>query len=87
MQELMNRFSLDAVKFNGQMLGCLIFVWLVVVATALSSLASQPFTRKQRLFWGFLVVCVPVFGLLAYLPFSMVEGRHSGLFGSGAKNN
>jgi hypothetical protein len=79
MKESLNRFSLDAVKFNEQMLLCLIAIWLVVVGTAISSIYSQPFSKKQRLFWILLVICLPILGLLIYLPFSMPEGRQSAL--------
>jgi hypothetical protein len=79
MKESLNRFSLDAVKFNEQMFICLLAIWLVVVGTAISSIYSQPFSKKQRLFWILLVVCLPVLGLLIYLPFSMPEGRQSAL--------
>lgn len=79
MRESLNRFSLDAVKFNDQMMICLVAIWLVVIGTAISSVYSQPFSKKQRLFWTFLIVCLPIVGLLVYLPFSMPEGRQSAL--------
>lgn len=79
MRENLNKFSLDAVKFNDQMFICLVAIWLVVIGTAISSIYSQPFSKKQRLFWSLLVICLPVVGLLIYLPFSMPEGRHSAL--------
>lgn len=79
MRETLNRFSLDAVKFNDQMLVCLVAIWLVVIGTAISSIHSQPFSKKQRLFWTLVVICLPVVGLLIYLPFSMPEGRQNTL--------
>jgi hypothetical protein len=79
MKDTLNRFSLDAVKFNDQMFICLVAIWLVVVGTTISSIYSQPFSKKQRLFWVLLVICLPVIGLLVYLPFSMPEGRQSAL--------
>jgi hypothetical protein len=79
MRESLNRFSLDAVKFNDQMLICLVAIWLVVIGTAISSIYSQPFSKKQRLFWVLVVVCVPIAGVLIYLPFSMPEARNNAL--------
>jgi hypothetical protein len=79
MRETLNRFSLDAVKFNDQMLVCLVAIWLVVVGTAVSSIYSQPFSKKQRLFWILLIICLPIVGVLIYLPFSLPEGRQSAL--------
>jgi hypothetical protein len=81
MRQALNRFSLDAVKFNNEMLLCLVAVWLVVVGTTISSIYSQPFSTKQRVFWILLVVCLPIIGLLIYLPFSMPEARQSALMG------
>lgn len=79
MRESLNRFSLEAVKFNDQMLLSLIAIWLVVIGTAISSIYSQPFSKKQRLFWVLVVICLPVIGVLIYLPFSMPEGRQNAL--------
>lgn len=79
MRESLNRFSLEAVKFNDQMFICLVAIWLVVIGTAISSIYSQPFSKKQRLFWIFVVICLPVVGVLVYLPFSMPEARQNAL--------
>ncbi len=85
MSDILNRFSLDAAKFNSQILICLVLVWLVVLGTAVSSVMSRPFTKKQRVFWILLMLFVPVFGLLAYLPFSASVGKHEANFGFGGK--
>jgi hypothetical protein len=43
-----------------------------------SILVRQPrFDSRQRWFWILMVVCVPVFGLLAYLPFSIRREGYS----------
>lgn len=80
MSELLNKFSWDAVKWNGQIAACIIFIWVVVLATAISSVMSQPFTSKQRFFWIVLLIFFPVVGLLAYLPFSLTESRYPLMF-------
>ena len=51
----------------------MLFVWLVVLACGIGSLYSlgPQFNRKQRIFWILIMVCLPLFGLLAYLPFSV----------------
>jgi len=46
-------------------------LWVAIVACAISSIMHQPFTSKQRTVWLILVTCFPIFGLLAYLPFSI----------------
>lgn len=48
-------------------------VWLAVVACTLSSIRSRPFRRRAKIVWSLVVVLLPLFGLLAYLPFSLNE--------------
>jgi hypothetical protein len=68
--ELFNRFSLEAIKFNSFVLLAMIAAWLVVVCCAVSSIRARPFSARQKLFWVVFVVAVPLVGVLAYLPFS-----------------
>src|SRR5581483_11920940 len=70
MSELLNRFSIQAVKFNWQMLALVALIWLVVVGCVISSIFARPFSPRQRIFWITIVICLPLIGLLAYLPFS-----------------
>jgi hypothetical protein len=77
MPSIFYRFSLDPAKIDAKMAAVIIFVWLAVVVCAVGSvLAHQPrFDERKRWFWILMVVCVPVIGLLVYLPFSH---RHEG---------
>jgi hypothetical protein len=75
MSDFLNRFSLDAVKFNNQVLICLIIIWIVVLACAVHSVICQPFNKHQRWFWILLIVCLPGVGLLCYLPFALTKER------------
>lgn len=70
MSELLERISFQHAKFNSQVGICLILIWFAVLACAVSSINAQPFTKKQRRFWLLVVTLVPIFGVLAYLPFS-----------------
>ena len=70
MSELFNRFTYQDAKFNTQVVLACLGVWLIVLWCAISSILSQPFTRRQRQFWLAVVILLPVIGLLAYLPFS-----------------
>ena len=70
MNNLLNRFSLESVKWNDQIMLCLIAIWLVVLGCAISSVMGQPFNKQRRTFWMILIIALPVVGLLAYLPFS-----------------
>ncbi len=75
MSDLLNRFSLDALKFNNQILWCLVGIWLVVLACAVHSIFSLPLNKPQRWFWTLMVVCLPGIGLLSYLPFALTTER------------
>ncbi len=61
---------------------CTLFLWLVVVGCAISSVFAQPIDRKQRIFWIALILGLPLVGLLAYLPFSVRRANHPMLFQS-----
>jgi hypothetical protein len=71
MSELLNRFSLEAAKFNSQVFLSLLLIWIAVVTCAIISVNSQGFSERQRRLWIWIVVGVPLLGLLAYLPFSV----------------
>jgi hypothetical protein len=69
--ELLNRFSLEAAKFNYQVFLCLFLIWCTLVVCAIFSINSHKFSTRQRHLWLWVVIGVPLFGLLAYLPFSI----------------
>lgn len=76
MSELLNRFSLSSAKWNEQVAISVLILWLAIVACAISSIMAQPFSSVQRRFWIGVVICLPIIGVLAYLPFSF---RHEDL--------
>lgn len=76
MDQLINKLDLSSIKFSPQILLCMIGVWVILIACVILSILSRPFSDKERRFWMFLTVCVPVIGVLAYLPFSF---RHDEL--------
>jgi len=80
MREILSRFSWDAIKFNEQVLACMLVVWGAVLLCAVSSIRSQPFGKGQRAFWLFMVICVPLLGLLFYLPFSFRAANYPEFF-------
>lgn len=76
MSQLLNRFSFSTAQWNSHVVLSLVIVWMVMVICAVSSIRSQGYSDSQRRFWTWLVILVPFFGLLAYLPFSF---RHEDL--------
>jgi hypothetical protein len=70
MSEILNRFTLEAAKFNAQVFLSLFLIWAAMVLCAVLSLNSQGFSERQRRLWIWIIVGVPLLGLLAYLPFS-----------------
>jgi phage terminase large subunit-like protein len=69
-EKITSRFSLQAMKITWQIELFIFLIWLAVTGCAITSILSQPFTKKQRLFWIVIVLFVPLIGVLAYLPFS-----------------
>ena len=80
MRALLERFSFNAVKFDSQLLVCMVIVWLLVLVCAILSIVSQSLTPKQRWFWILVVVCLPCVGLLFYLPFSLSKDSPARLY-------
>lgn len=80
MSDIFSRFSLHAAKFNGQVWICLALIWLVVLGCAITSIHAQPFSSRQQKFWISAVVCIPLLGVLAYLPFSFRREQLAQLF-------
>ena len=80
MTDIFSRFSLHAAKFNGQVWVCLAVIWLVVLACAITSIYTQSFSARQQRFWISIVVFIPLFGVLAYLPFSFRREQLAQLF-------
>ena len=88
MSEILNRFSLSSAKWNTQVTVSVIVLWLAIVVCSISSIRAQPFSKVQQRFWMLVVVCFPIVGLLAYLPFSfrredlphalMLKNKHKG---------
>ncbi|MGA3169838.1 MAG: hypothetical protein ABSE62_02390 [Chthoniobacteraceae bacterium] len=70
MSHLLNRFSLQAAKWNGSVAFALVVIWIAVLGCILSSILTQPFDRQQRIFWVAIVILLPGIGVLAYLPFA-----------------
>jgi cytochrome bd-type quinol oxidase subunit 1 len=80
MQDLLNKFSWDSIKFDFQILVCCIIIWLAVLACAISSVWKQPMPRRQKLVWIGIIVGIPLAGLFVYLPFSIQTEGHSQLW-------
>ncbi len=80
MNEIIGRFSLNAIKFNGQVLGCMICVWIAVLVCAIGSLNKQAYTPARRRFWLAFMILVPGVGVLCYLPSCIHADSHPELF-------
>lgn len=80
MKDFINRFSLNSIKFDYQVLAGMIFVWLVVVGAAIHSILQQDLPPRQRRLWICIVVLLPILGVLAYLPFSFKLEHYPDLF-------
>lgn len=77
---IFKRFSLDSAKTDGLTWILAVLVWMLVVACAVSSIYKQFSDAKQRRTWTLLVICLPILGLLWYLPFSFKKEDYPFLF-------
>ncbi len=71
MSEFFSRFNFQESSLTFQVWAAAAVIWIAVLACCVTSIVSQPFSVRQRIVWIALVVCVPLLGLLAYLPFSI----------------
>ena len=70
LSHILNHFSLQAAKWSSSVLITLLIVWLAVLGCIYSSILTQPFERRQRIFWLLAVTLLPIIGVLTYLPFA-----------------
>ncbi|MEO8352442.1 MAG: PLDc N-terminal domain-containing protein [Chthoniobacteraceae bacterium] len=71
MFDLLHRFSFSTASWSLEVGLGVLLLWVAIVACAISSIRAQDFTNGQRRFWAVVVICLPIIGLLAYLPFSI----------------
>lgn len=71
MSELLNRFHFQESSLTFQVWLAAAIIWVAVVLCTITSILAQPFSLRQRLMWICIVTGLPLFGLLAYLPFSI----------------
>lgn len=64
------RFSIESYKFDGQILACVILIWITVVACTISSIFNRTKHPTTRALWIALVLLLPLLGVLIYLPFA-----------------
>ena len=80
MSEILDRFSLSAIKFDVPTLLGMIFAWLIVVACALKSVWTRGISKRNAFVWSLLIVFCPVVGVLIFLPFSFRLDHYPDLF-------
>jgi fatty-acid desaturase len=80
MSELLDRFSLEALKFDYQVLAGMIMIWLIVLVCALHSLYAQGLSRSKQITWFLVMLLLPIVGVLIYLPFSFRIENYPDLF-------
>jgi hypothetical protein len=80
MTDIFNRFSLDAIKWTDDVKAVVLILWLLVVLCGISSIISQPISRKNKVMWTLFILFVPLIGVLVYLPFSIRLENYPQLF-------
>ena len=77
MSELFDRFSFSSAQWSTEVAVSAAVLWVAMLACAISSIRAQPFSVARRRFWMVIIICLPIFGLLAYLPFSLTGENRS----------
>ena len=67
MKEILQRFSLESAKINGQTMSIAAFLYLITLGCVIHSITQQPFDRKRRSLWMIFVICGGPFLILPYL--------------------
>ena len=80
MSEILDRFSLDAIKFDMPVLVGMIMAWLIVVACAVHSIWLHSKHKQSAMMWTAFVVLCPIIGVLVFLPFSFRLEHYPDLF-------
>ena len=80
MKSILDRFDfhIDGSKMDLNAWFIFVVAWLIVVGCSIGSVyGHRNFTRRQKRFWVLLIICVPFFGVLAYLPTSLLKEGYS----------
>lgn len=81
MKAILDRFDfwISESKMDSLSWTIVIVAWLVVVVCSLGSVIAHGnrFTTRQRWFWFWMIVGIPFFGVLAYLPASVLKDGYS----------
>ena len=71
MSEVLSGIGFSFAKWDATAWTCALALWLALLACAITSICTQRFGAVQRRCWVFVVIALPILGLLAYLPFSI----------------
>jgi chromate transport protein ChrA len=69
--QFLSRFDFSDPHFGQEMFFFVAIIWCVVLVSAVWSICSKMQKWPARAFWIAIVVCLPLVGLLLYLPFSI----------------
>lgn len=80
MSEILDRFSLDAIKFDVPVLLGMIFAWLIVAGCAIHSIWMHSKNKSKAMLWTLFIIFCPIVGVLVFLPFSFRIEHYPDLF-------
>jgi hypothetical protein len=87
MHALLDRFNFQSARWPSGVSLIIFLIWMTVVACIISSILTQPFGPRQRIFWITVVVLLPGVGVLAYLPFAFRKEELPPIFQHRAKRS
>lgn len=82
----LSRFDFSNPQLTGEILFFVSVIWLVVVSCAIWSVCTRMRRWSGKLLWIFILVALPVVGLILYLPFSLDNDALQSLVRFGRRN-
>jgi len=83
MLDRIRRIDFTHPNITGEIIVFTVIIWIAVLGCAIWSILEQPKPKLVKTFWITVVICCPLIGLLAYLPFSLSQMGFIPFFGLG----
>ncbi len=72
-EKILNKFDFSNPKTDLEVIVGLIIIWALLVGATLHSIYTQKIPMRKKIFWWIIVLCLPLIGVLIYLPFSLKD--------------
>jgi len=83
MLEKLRRIDFTQPNITPEIIVFTLLIWISVLGCVIWSILEQPKPKLVKTFWIAVVVCLPLLGVLLYLPFSLSQMGFFPFFGFG----